>query len=275
MKMNFLQQNNPRSFQFRSPKRSKFSRNFLFLILLVSILILINRFTFGSFSSALHRIGEPIWRAQAQALQAFENVGLWFTSKEALNEENKRLRAEIGNLRLSGITSEALRHENETLRSVLNREKKEERIVASVLARPSRTLYDTFVIDIGRREGVAKDARVFGPADVVIGTVAQVYPRTSLVSLYSTPGRVTEVFIGADPVSAEALGRGGGDFEVRIPRGIETNKGMPVVSPALDGGILGIIEEIVSLPADSFQTIYVGGPINMQSLRFVSVELTL
>lgn len=247
---------------------------FLIVAALVLLIIGINYLTFGGISRFLHTAGEPLWRAQTGATSVWSTIVLEFKSKQSLRDENERLKAENTTLTFSAISAEVLRHENEDLRRLLKREGQTERIAAAVLARPNRTVYDTLVVDVGRRDGVLTHARVVSAGDVVIGTVVEVYAETSLVSLYSTPGRVTEVFLGKDQaVSAEAVGRGGGDFEVRIPRGIEVAEGQPVFSPLLHGGVLGVVEDITSLPSNSFQTILFKSPVNIKSLRIVAIEL--
>ena len=240
---------------------------------LMVVIIGINHLTFGGVSKALHFIGEPVWKSQSGVVSMFSNMFVAIKSKQDLLHENESLHEEINRLGLMSIESEILRLENESFRQLLNRETSRDIVAGAVLARPSRTFYDTFVIDVGRRDGITKGARVFGTGDVAVGTVVEVYAHTSLISLNSTPGRSTEVLLGSELISTDALGRGGGDFEIRIPRGVEVAEGDPIFSPDLDGGIFGVVEEIVALPADSFQTILFSSPINIQLLRLVTVEL--
>jgi len=237
----------------------------------------INYLTLGSISSLLHRVGEPLWKSQAGVSGVFKNISIEFKDKEVLQQKVEQLREEITLLQLASLETEILRDENKELRMLLNQGTSTERIATAILARPHHTLYDTFVVDVGRRDGVTKSARVFGIGDTAIGSVEEVYARTSLISLYSTPGRSIEVFLGDDngngPVAAEAVGRGGGVFEIRLPRGIEVFEGHAILLSSLGGGIFGVIEEIIALPADSFQIILFSSPINIQSLRIVTIEL--
>ena len=274
--MSFLPQNN-----YRAHQRRLLPRSFLVMGILVLVIIGINYLTLGSVSSLLHKAGEPLWKSQAGILGAFKNISAGLTDKKALQQEIERLRKGITLLRLASLETEILREENKEFRMLLNRETVAERVAAAILARPHQTLYDTFVVDVGRRDGITKSARVFGVGDTAVGSVEEVYARTSLISLYSTPGRSIEVLLGNDngdgPVATEAIGRGGGDFEIRLPRGIEVLEGhaisLPGLGEGLGGGIFGVIEEIIASPSDSFQTILFSSPINIQSLRFVTIEL--
>lgn len=271
MKMSFLRQ----SKESRGQRGRRVPHVFLILGVLVLLIIGANHVSFGGVSRALHAVGSPLWRTQAKVADAFGYVFSGFNDRQSLRDEILRLEEEIVRLKLSTLSAQVLRHENEDLRRLLHREGEAERIAASILARPNRTVYDTLVVDVGRKDGVRMDARVFAAGDIAIGTVVEVYPNTSLVSLYSTPGRVTEVFFSGDEsaVSAEAVGRGGGDFEMRIPRGVPVTKGYPVFSPLLQGGVLGVVEEIIALPSNSFQTVLFSSPVNIQSLRTVAIEL--
>jgi len=229
-------------------------------------------------SRLLHKVGEPIWKSQAGVVHVFGDAFTALRAKQALVSENKTLKENVQRLELSSIEIEVLKQENENLRKLLNRETSQELLAAAILTRPNRTLYDTFIVDVGRRDGVTQGAQVFGAGNIALGTVSDVYAGTSLVHLYSTPGRSTEVLIqqrkeGEGSFSVEAIGRGGGDFEIRIPRGVEVAEGGVIFSSELDGGIFGKIQEIVALPSDSFQTILFSSPVTIQSLRIVTIEL--
>lgn len=271
MRMSFLQQN-----KFKSRNKSRFPKSFLIIGIFISLVILFNNVTFGGISRILYSAGEPVWKSQAGVINIFGNIFVGLKDKQDLLYKNKRLLEEINRLKLASIETEVLRQENKDFRRLLNRDTKRELIVAAILTRPNRTLYDTFIVDVGRRDGVIKGERVFGVGNVAIGSVESVYARTSLISLYSTPGRSTKVLLGSvgnELVSAKAVGRGGGDFEIRIPRGIKILKGDAIFSPELDSGIFGTIGEITALPTDSFQTILFSSPINIQSIRMVTIEL--
>ncbi|MCW9054805.1 MAG: hypothetical protein OQJ98_02380 [Candidatus Pacebacteria bacterium] len=271
MKMNFRRRNNGISI---AGKGRRVPRSLVVVIISVLMLIGIDQVTLGALSRTLHTVGVPLWRTQAGILSVFGDLGSAFHDKRVLAEENDRLREEIDRLKLTSLASEVVRLENEDLREVLGRGEYAERIAAGVLARPNRTQYDTFIIDIGSRHGVTRDARVFAMGGIGIGTISEVYANTALVSLYSTPGRITDVLIGVDdPVATVATGRGGGDFEMHIPRGVAVSESEAVFFPGLDGGVVGMVGDVGALPTDSFQTVLVRSPINIHSIRVVTIEL--
>ena len=81
------------------------------------------------------------------------------------------------------------------------------------------------------------------------------------------------MLVGNEGTPAEAMGKGGGEFEVKLPRGIKVLKYEPIVIPTLGIGIFGIVEEIITNPADPFQTILFTNPINIQSIQMVTIDL--
>lgn len=267
--MNLHQLNN----QSRQRSRHRLPTFFFIVLGVVVLAILVNTFAFGFVSRTLQVVARPLWGTQARVADSLSIISDFFYSKRTLIEENGRLRQEIVSLRLLGVTAQVTQQENEALRTAGLREDTSERVAGAVIARPNRSVYDTLVIDIGWQHGVKKDSLVFAYENILIGSVAEIYAKTALVQLYSSPGTITDVFVGNEGVSVAAVGRGGGNFEITLPRGITIAKGDTASSPALDGGLLGIVGEVVLNPTDSFQTILLRSPINIQSLRIVTVQL--
>ena len=61
--------------------------------------------------------------------------------------------------------------------------------------------------------------QVFAGSSLPIGTVSDVYSNSSRVTLYSSSGQKVNVLVGKNNIKAEALGQGGGNFVIKIPRG--------------------------------------------------------
>jgi cell shape-determining protein MreC len=267
--MNLRLPNNPK----RRRSRNNIPRAFFIVSGVVLILIFFNSVAFNIVSRTAQVFARPLWVGEAKISNSlsifFQSLG----SKQALVEENERLRQEIAGLKLLDVTAQVVQQENETLREVCLRNDTVERIAGAVITRPDRSAYDTFVVDIGWQHGVKQSSRVFSNGNILIGDIAEVYAKTALVQLYSTPGVVTSVVVGEKATPAEAVGRGGGNFEITLPRGIEIAEGDSVSAPSLGGGALGVVGEVILNPTDSFQTVLLRGPINIQSLRIVTVEL--
>lgn len=147
-------------------------------------------------------------------------------------------------------------------------------VLGAVLARPNVSPYDTFVIDIGKSSGIQKDDNVFVQGNVFIGKIDEVNKNTSTVILFSSPGQITQVSIGLQNISANAKGRGGGNFIVELPRGTEVEKGDIVTMLGIDIKLFAVVEEIESNPSDPFITILFKNPINMNDVKWVQVVKT-
>ncbi len=161
--------------------------------------------------------------------------------------------------------------ENEELRALLG-DMPDERILAGVIARPPRTPYDVLVLDRGSDHGVKEGAIVYHVRDHALGIIGRVFPRMSLVTLFSSPGVESTVYLYGSDVYAYAYGEGGGAIRISLPQGIVVNEGDPVVLPSLHMGDLGVVERVVSVPTQPEQSAYLTFPVPIQSLRTVTVS---
>lgn len=169
-------------------------------------------------------------------------------------------------------TEELLRQENEELRSLLGQEN-EDRIGAAVIGRPSALPYDVIVLDKGSKDGVVADTPVYVGSNQVVGFVAAAFTHTSVVTLATTPGFSSTVYIYGPDIYTTAEGMGGGTLRVNVPQGIELASGNLVVLPSFTSGIYGEISVVESVPTKPEQYGYVSTEIPLSSLRFVSVGL--
>ena len=78
---------------------------------------------------------------------------------------------------------------------------------------------------MGVKNGIVSGQKVFALGNVPIGRVAEVYPDTSKIILYSNPGEKTEVVISGKDTFMQIVGRGGGNFEMILPRDFIFRKG--------------------------------------------------
>jgi cell shape-determining protein MreC len=167
-------------------------------------------------------------------------------------------------------TLNILEKENAELRSLMHSSSTPQ-ILAGVIARPPYTPYDTLVIDRGYDDGVYENAPVFYSDHKILGYVSKSFPKTALITLLSSSGVESTVYIFGPNVFTTAYGEGGGVIRMSVPQGILLEKENIVVTPSLENGILGAIDEIQSIPTEPEQHAYVTFDIPLQSLRLVSV----
>lgn len=245
-------------------KKKKFSAVLLIIVILVLVFI---RPTFPEWiTKSAHYVASPIWGLKQSVT---DNISV--KSKKSLLKENRELRDELKRALINKISNDLLREENFSLKETLGRSVYENTILSSVLVRPNNTIYDTFIIDVGRNNNISEGDYVIAHGDVIVGYVESVFLNTSLVKLFSSPGEQIDVILGEEEIAAVAEGMGGGNFTISLPRGIEVHHGDTIITPTIEFQILALVEEIIVNPTDSFQTILFKGPVNLSELRFVEI----
>jgi len=142
-------------------------------------------------------------------------------------------------------------------------------IFAPILARPRWSAYDTFVVARGTRDGVYTGARVFARS-FALGFVSEVYERTALVSLYSTPGRTTTTLLaGTFPI--DIVGLGSGTFEGIVASGAPIAPGDEAYAPALSPHPFALVGSRVENSGEG-NKILLRLPLNIFELAHVEIE---
>lgn len=223
-------------------------------------------------SSFAHFVTLPILSMREAFGSGAENFNVHFKTKLALKEENRSLRAALDEANIRNLERDILFAENVELKTAFNRVSNPGAyVLAAILAKPPTSLYDTLVIDIGEETGIAKGAVVYAHGNVPIGTIAEVYGKTSLAKLYSTSGETVKLAVTGAGIQIDATGTGGGNFEVTLPREIEIAEGAPLTLPGIGSQPVAIVRKIISDSRDPFQTVIAATPINIQELSFVEI----
>jgi cell shape-determining protein MreC len=211
----------------------------------------------------------PIWTSTNSAKEDISNA---LQSKQSLLAENQKLNDELMTDIAEAADRKVLLDENLELKNILGRTGGKDLTLAAILAKPNKSAYDTLIVDIGTDHNITAGRRVFAYGNILLGVVSEVYANTSLVKLYSTPGETSDVVLGSGSAFVQAIGRGGQNFEVTVPRDMEIVKGSYAVSAGITPYVLGLVEEVISDSRDPFQKILLRSPINVQELKFVEIE---
>lgn len=202
-----------------------------------------------------------------------DQTSLSLKSKKSLLLENETLKNELIEKNLAITNANFLISENEKLKEVLGRKKSQMNLVlGAILVRPNQSVYDTLLIDIGEDHGITQGSMVFALGNTPIGKISEVYKNSSKVILFSTPKENTDVIVSGPDVAMQIVGRGGGNFEMILPRDFEIKKGMTVQLPGIDSFFLAQVVTIISDPRDAYQKALLTSPVNIQHLKFVEVE---
>ena len=140
IKMNYRRDNGQTKRQLR-----------LFILLIAAALIIFFwRPVSGGIFNIFSAKTTPALRAGAVLKEgAQNNVFALFSFKRSLVKENMFLREQLADSEARALDRTFLLAENLELKSFLGRNEKERMVLASVLARPGKSPYDTLVIDIG------------------------------------------------------------------------------------------------------------------------------
>jgi cell shape-determining protein MreC len=212
---------------------------------------------------------------------SLSNIGSYFYSKKFLLLENQDLKSKLNEQEARISNYNSLLDENSKMKEILERKnQKTDMILAAILSKPNRSPYDTLLIDVGAKDGIISGQTVFALGNIPIGRIADIYPSSSKVILFSNPGETIEVVIPSKPVPQvpsgdsfmQITGRGGGNFEMILPRDFALEKGTEAVLPGLNPYVVGIVQTVVSDPRDSFQKALLSSPVNIFELKFVEVE---
>ncbi len=245
----------------------------LALIFLIGILVYFRSPIFTGLSYISNIIFKPVLSTGNEAADKLGFLGAFFTTHSSLTNQIENLRLELAKNNASMQNYNVLLDENKKLKEILGRKNKNQNFILSgVLSKPNKSLYDTLLIDAGQNEGIIVGRVVYGLGNVPIGRVTEVYPATSKVILFSSPGEKTEVVLSGKDIFAEIVGRGGGNFEVTLPREIALEPGTALTLPGITPYVVAIAEATISDPRDAFTKVLLVSPVNIFELKFVEVE---
>lgn len=260
--------------QFQDRKNIAKKKHFIKTAIISIVVILLFVTGTVSFSGGFFNLlGEPIWKIKNNISDGLSSSGYVIKTKKSVFRENEELNRRLLEQNLAMADYLLLKKENEDLKSSLGRiPDKKSFILANILVKPNQSPYDTLIIDVGTDAGLKDGDKIFANEQIPLGYISNVYEHTSLVSLYSNPGEVTEAMISGSNATVELIGRGGGNFEMTVPIDLDSSKGTMVVLPGISSEIIAIMEDIISNPTDPIKKVLLRSPANIQQLKWVQVE---
>jgi len=148
----------------------------------------------------------------------------------------------------------------------------ERMVLAPVLRRPPATLYDTLIVDVRGNEYVREGMRVVADGRFLIGKISSIDGSVAVVTLFSTPGVETEIFIGTSTAIVTAQGEGSGNLTARLPRevGVEIGESISI------SGVPFPFSSVASIDVrttDPFEVVRFRVPVSINTLRWVEIVL--
>lgn len=253
-------------------KRENQKRSILIGASVLVFIVLISYFLHTGLQNGFQIFGRQVWKAGNGTSSFFSNISYVFHTKKTLEDENNLLKQELLEAQTRLTDRETLYQENLALKETLNRKFEGNFVLATVLAKPNVSLYDTLVLDIGQDSGILEHAEVFAYGSVLIGEIESMSSKTSTVKLFSTPGNKFTARITGTNVDVDVVGRGGGNFEMTLPRDVIVPPGTEIFIPGIIPHVIGLSGKTISDERDPFQKIILTTPININELNIVLVR---
>jgi len=228
---------------------------------------------YGFLSRSVGFMAVSLWKTQNYAGNLWGGFRNLVRSKKSLVDENTKLKEDLRVLSMKLLDRNLLFEENLDLKEAMGRSVLDRTVLASVLAGPGQSLYDTLIIDIGEDFGVEIGDEVLYAGNIMIGKVTEVLKRSSKVVLFSSPGELTDVLVGDEKITTTAKGRAGGNYEIRLPRDIAIAEGDVVLLPGITPRIVGYVEYIDVKTSDPFKLILFRDVVDSRQVREVEVVL--
>lgn len=195
-----------------------------------------------------------------------------FSNKKDLLAKISEMQLAIDSYKARESFNLALEAENQKLKTELGRGSKDGGTLANIVTDPEHSLYDTFVIDAGTNDNISIGQSVYAFDGILLGTISKAGDNRSTVSLFSQSGRETYGNTLTNDVAVTLIGRGGGEYEVRMPRDMRFEVGEIISAQSVSTSIFAKIELIATDPRDPFQRLLAKAPINFQNLKWVIVK---
>lgn len=257
---------------FLQPHRS--SRRFIVAPLTV-LCILVALVIAGTSPAWLERgllaLATPLWKARAVLAQGVVDVSGRFRSREEVDAENKELREANTALRIKGALYDELSADVARLEAMLGRVPPSSPVLLGyIIASPTASPHDSFMIDVGSAHGVAVGDIVSFDGTLVLGRVDLVAPHASRVLLSSAAGMTHDVSVGTSSSRFKAEGQGGGMFVLRVPNDITVDENDALMLSGTHRAI-GFVRDTEARDTDAFTTVYAVMPLNLFETREVVV----
>ncbi len=229
--------------------------------------------TFLFFSGAANTASVSAWNAKTSGSSVLSGSASYLSTKESLIAKNKELSEKIKKMEeeLSGY--DFIIQQNLELKKELSL-KKENGVFGTIIARPNVTVYDTFLIDIGEKNGIKNGDKILANGNMILGTVEESYQNLAKARLFSTAGESSDALLGPDNLPVQLKGLGGGSFVADLPKEADVKEGDSASLSGFPEYIAAIVVSKEEKSNETFQKVYFRGPINIFDAKYIQVIKT-
>jgi len=253
-------------------KDTRKKRNKISLIIFLVVFIFFYSEIKNIFFNVFELVVYPLWKTETYLDNSVINPFGFLVSKKKLLIVNEQLKKDIFEAETILSDRSVLLKENLELKQILGRVDNRDFILASVLAKPNKSIYDSLIIDLGSDSGIKRGNDVFAFGNILIGKIDEVGKKTAKVKLFSSPKEKQEVMVGFSNIVVTATGKGAGNFEVEVPRDATVDIGDPVVAVGINNPFFGSVEEIISEPINPFKIVLFKSAVNIFELKWIQIE---
>jgi rod shape-determining protein MreC len=213
------------------------ARFLIWLLVGLSFVVLDVRYrALDGFRSGFSLLLQPVREAMRAPGDVATEIGGFFTRHRLLQKERDALLAERARLLLELDAAQDLRRENAELRTLLQlRARPGQQVVrAALLYKGHDWFSQRITLDQGAAAGLRSGLPVVD-AQGLVGQVSRVYPRSSDVTLVSSPGHLTPVHVERTGQRGLAAGGGLGQLELRyMPAQTDIRVGDRLLTSGID-----------------------------------------
>jgi cell shape-determining protein MreC len=253
------------------PKNKNKKNNWFTILIILIIILFITIFADSLIRKGANNTTGNFWKIREYVFYPFNALITGFKSKKELEILNQNLNEENKKLKIENLTVQILKNENETLKNIIqkNQNLNSENLILKVLQSPPFSPYDKLIVARQNQEIFVGEKVYFG--NLALGLVEEVNDKTILIKLLSSPDQKIQARIN-DTYNVEIEGRGNLSFIAFLPKDIDINKGDVVSLPDEHISVLGVVQEIKTTEASSFQEIYLHFPLEFSTIRFIEIK---
>lgn len=259
------------SFHLKNKPKSRVNGLALISVLFFLVLFLISIFAPVKTTGVMHSIFKPLWYVKEKSVNFGGFFSSFFSFKSSLIRENNAQKEELNNLRMMKIDYENLLKESEELKDQFGESASNRKIISHILSKPPQSPFDTFVIDVGEKEGVTLGDKVYISDTIIIGKIAEVTQKTSIVKLFSSEGEEIEVTSSRTGANFLINGSGGANFSVEVPKETDIVWGDTFMYPGENTSNIATVYFVDTNSQSSFKTVNLRYPVNIFQAKRVFV----
>lgn len=245
---------------------------FVALMMLCCLCVLGLQYTFPYFlRTTMYVAAKPLWYVRDATYASVSDFWGYFEGIDALQEQNNLLRQDLEALRVKEMEFAQMKVLYEDMRGLSTASSSVSKTVARILSKPPFTPYDSFVVDAGTISGVEVGDLVYAHNALAIGRISHVAESMSTVTLFSSGGEVQEFEVLRTGTSIEVYGKGGGNFELSVPKDFDIVEGDVLQESSSGLSAVATVYNVDKTSQNSFKKVYARVPWSVFQSRFVLI----